>query len=300
MDISVPHFICIGAQRSGTTWLYETLIRHPDVFLPPIKELHYFDSLDQTVPVGYRFHERRYRLKKKRNTCLRSLLDVAQGRVSNPRLVISFWKNYFLGDGSFSWYQHLFSQAAKGGKITGEITPAYSLLSTEYIQKLKQLNSDLKIIYVLRNPIDRSFSQATKDLIRSKNLKASDVSDEDFINFFKSDICARRSNYHDSLVNFRNIFSEDKLLICFFDEIQDNPKALIGRICEFIDVEPLSETSIVKGQVNSSTHLVDRMPEKVASFLVETYLPSIEQLMNDVGGYAKEWYREIMTYRSEA
>ena len=38
-----PTFICIGAQKAGTTWLYENLSRHPDVVMPPMKEIHYFD-----------------------------------------------------------------------------------------------------------------------------------------------------------------------------------------------------------------------------------------------------------------
>lgn len=39
-----PNFLCIGAPKCGTTWLYEILMSHPDVFLPEeIKEIHYFD-----------------------------------------------------------------------------------------------------------------------------------------------------------------------------------------------------------------------------------------------------------------
>lgn len=38
-----PNFLVIGAQRAGTTWLYECLREHPDIYLPEQKELHYFD-----------------------------------------------------------------------------------------------------------------------------------------------------------------------------------------------------------------------------------------------------------------
>jgi Sulfotransferase domain len=38
-----PNFIIVGAMRSGTTTLFTYLSRHPDVFMPPQKELHYFD-----------------------------------------------------------------------------------------------------------------------------------------------------------------------------------------------------------------------------------------------------------------
>lgn len=36
-------FICVGAEKCGTTWLAEMLVQHPQVFLPKQKELHYFN-----------------------------------------------------------------------------------------------------------------------------------------------------------------------------------------------------------------------------------------------------------------
>lgn len=38
-----PDFIGIGAPKAGTTWLYYQLKDHPDLWLPPVKELHYFN-----------------------------------------------------------------------------------------------------------------------------------------------------------------------------------------------------------------------------------------------------------------
>lgn len=38
----LPNFIICGAQRSGTTSLYHYLAQHPDVFMSPQKEIHYF------------------------------------------------------------------------------------------------------------------------------------------------------------------------------------------------------------------------------------------------------------------
>jgi len=39
----LPNFLVIGAPRSGTSWIHDNLRRHPQVFLPKTKELHYFD-----------------------------------------------------------------------------------------------------------------------------------------------------------------------------------------------------------------------------------------------------------------
>lgn len=40
-----PDFLVIGAQKAGTSWLYRNLKYHKQVWLPPVKELHYFDTL---------------------------------------------------------------------------------------------------------------------------------------------------------------------------------------------------------------------------------------------------------------
>lgn len=37
-----PNFLCVGAPRSGTTWLYECLQAHPEAFVPALKEVSFF------------------------------------------------------------------------------------------------------------------------------------------------------------------------------------------------------------------------------------------------------------------
>lgn len=39
----LPTFLVIGAEKSGTTWLFDVLARHPDIYLPDTKELSFFN-----------------------------------------------------------------------------------------------------------------------------------------------------------------------------------------------------------------------------------------------------------------
>src|SRR4029450_7558719 len=56
-----PDFIGLGAQRSGTTWLYSLIAAHPGVHGDAVKELHYFhriwnrpfDAADATTYAQY-------------------------------------------------------------------------------------------------------------------------------------------------------------------------------------------------------------------------------------------------------
>ena len=41
---SLPNFLVIGAPKSGTTSLYNVLKKHPQIFLPDKKELHFFNN----------------------------------------------------------------------------------------------------------------------------------------------------------------------------------------------------------------------------------------------------------------
>ncbi len=48
----IINFYCVGAQKAGTTTIHDILRQHPDVFLPPSKEAHFFDMEDR-FSLGY-------------------------------------------------------------------------------------------------------------------------------------------------------------------------------------------------------------------------------------------------------
>ena len=59
-----PDFLVIGAQRAGTTWLHRVLRQHPSLWLPPVKELHYFDRLETKRTILDPKERRRVGLKR--------------------------------------------------------------------------------------------------------------------------------------------------------------------------------------------------------------------------------------------
>ncbi len=54
--LRLPDFLGVGAQKAGTTWLAENLRRHPGLFLPERKELHYFDESFHRPLASYARH----------------------------------------------------------------------------------------------------------------------------------------------------------------------------------------------------------------------------------------------------
>lgn len=56
MGTTFPNFFVVGAMRSGTTSLARALGAHPDVFLAPVKEIHFFDRNYHRGLDWYRSH----------------------------------------------------------------------------------------------------------------------------------------------------------------------------------------------------------------------------------------------------
>src|SRR5688500_11701828 len=119
-----PRFLGIGAQKAGTTWLHEMLSSHEEIWLPHLKELHYFD---RKFPIG----EREVSSACDRKV-LSSFVSARIGKISGAkvidRLKIRRWPDllwdirYLFGDWSDDWYGSLFENAR--GRLPGEITPA--------------------------------------------------------------------------------------------------------------------------------------------------------------------------------
>jgi len=111
---ALPDFMIIGAQKAGTTSLFEDLMRHPRIKRPLDKELHYF---------------------------------------SDPG-------NYQKG---LAWYRSQFpirlspAGAVAGKQLTGEATPYY-LFHPLAPQRIFETLPRVKLIVMLRDPVDRAFS----------------------------------------------------------------------------------------------------------------------------------------------
>ncbi len=133
--------MCIGAQKAGTTWLYQNLRQHPEIWLPPIKEIHYFDRSNRLLILdALRGQSERYML-------WRWLEPAIQDMRKNPQH-IGWYMEFFLSTRGDRWYEKLFQNATH--QQAGDITPAYARLSLPQVQHVYQLLPNAKIIYMLR------------------------------------------------------------------------------------------------------------------------------------------------------
>ena len=273
-----PNFIVIGAQRSGTTWLHRVLSQHERLWLTPVKELHYFDK--QSIKLGvlskYERHRARFWSFK------RAAID--------PRWFCRYW---FMprGDG---WYGKLFRRARQRGKIAGEITPAYAALSEQKWDQIHSLFPEVRLIFVMRDPIARTWSALRNNMKKGRIDPSSSV--EDLIELSLKSSISSRSDYIRAIRMVESRFGSERLHCCFFEELSRRPSAFADAIFEFLGVDPMGEDLALPAAVNSAAG-GDQPPLALQQALAKEYLPMVDYLAERFGNVPREWasrYRKLL------
>lgn len=136
--MALPDFLIIGSPKCGTTSLHYYLDDHPEIFMPKQKELHYFTA--------------------------EKLLSLNNG--SGDKSVNQFHVK------DFEKYQKHFSKSTSQSRILGEVSPSY-INYPEIIPTIKKkLGTNIKIVIILRDPIERAFSNYLH-LVREKREELS-------------------------------------------------------------------------------------------------------------------------------
>ena len=280
-----PHFLGIGAQKAATTWLDGCLRRHPEIWLPPLKELHYFDDLDDGgVPggrplLGSRWSGRRLR----RQLAPRFRSDVRHLDISRLRWDLRF----FFGRRSDAWYLSLFPEDP--GSVAGEITPDYSALDDAGVARVHAVLPDIKLIFLMRDPIDRSWSQMRMDLART-GRKIGDVPIEELTALARSDRVSRRSDYVRTLQNWGTRYADERFFIGFLEDVGERPEGLLADLCRFLGVDPSPAASLPRRGPRAPGR-DEGIPEAVERELARLHLDGLRVLEARFGGPVIGWRR---------
>lgn len=141
---------------------------------------------------------------------------------------VHFWDQHYAR--GLDWYRHLF---ADNGKLNGDITPAYGFLPLQKIQEARALTPDARLIYLIRNPLERAWSSARMALARAE-MTHDEASDQWFIDHFRSRGSLARGDYETCIKNWRSVFPPEQLLVLRFEDIEANPVETANRCLDHI------------------------------------------------------------------
>jgi hypothetical protein len=262
-----PDFLVIGAQRAGTTWLHRVLTQHPALWLPPVKELHYFDRLNTKRTI--------LEPKERRRVGLKRLLSL------DPWLI-----NYWLRARSDEWYARLFRDAQARGLIAGEITPAYATLNEEVLLRIQRMNDKIKLIFVMRDPVERAWS-AVNNAAKKGAADASTV--ETSLARARESGAAARSAYADTINRLEVVFPASQIHYCFFEDLRDTPDALTADVLSFLGVEPEPAVAIKLPQAVNVAAGSKPVPLEFSREMARDYLPMVADLCQRFEGPPHRW-----------
>ena len=192
----LPDFLIIGAAKSGTTTLFDYLCLHPQ-FYNPIKDADFFN------------------FKKKH---------------------IYKEPNFFSRDNIYAkgidWYAFLFSRA-EPHQVCGEATTDYTKYPQfpESAARIAQHLPHVKMIYIMRHPVDRAYSYYLQ-------LKAKSKFEETFEEHIqKTSVSLDGSNYILQIEQYLKFFPRESFLFLLMDDLSQHPKETLKKVCNFIGID---------------------------------------------------------------
>jgi Sulfotransferase family len=277
-------FCCVGAQKGGTGWLYEQLRSHPDFWMPPLKELHYFDRMWRSArgatvsrPLLLRTDDERIRLARKEAQDKRDI-----------RFLDAIESLYARSDIDLEKYAELF--APKQSLLSGDITPGYALLQDEIIERIAQHFPNLKVIFIARDPVERAWSHLSM-WVRHKSITPFDMTDPDEVtrNLLRPDVLMR--SYPTKIVaRWRRYVRPDLFQVYFFDDLRRDPAALRRSILEFLGADPKKASGELAADHNSKAKLEKlQLTDKVRSHVAHFFECELKACAAELGGPAAEW-----------
>ncbi|MEI4470545.1 sulfotransferase [Frigidibacter sp. MR17.24] len=166
---------CVGATKAGTSWLYRYLHDHPDCRLRSIKELHYFDTVD-TADFDTQF-ETWARLRRDLDGRLAGLGEGQHWRRANLRRqlddldelegVLRLAQSGEAAAADAAYLAYL--QRGEGAeRLAADITPGYALLSVERLSMMARLSPAVRVLYLMRDPVERLWSHVRMQATRQQ------------------------------------------------------------------------------------------------------------------------------------
>lgn len=204
-----PTFLIAGAARSGTTGLVEGLRTHPEVFVTDPKEPQFFAF--HGAPVDFQAPGDEATINRVAVTDDAAYLALFDGTTRPCR-----------GDGSVSTlYRH-----------------------DRAIPKILEMNPQMRIAIILREPVDRAYS--AYQYMRARGFEPK----ETFLPAFETEAERRAANWHhlwhyesmsryaDAVGAFLDAFPADQVGVWFYDDLQADYEGTVAQVLRFIGAPP--------------------------------------------------------------
>lgn len=266
-----PDLVCIGAQKAGTSWLHVVLAERPDIWVPPFKELHFFDhKFIEECRNWAPWHVKRG-IKQAREKHLAKPVEPDQSYLAYLDALAS--PPMFNGN----WYKGVYSRAPKDA-VCLDVTPEYSCLPQEGVDFVSKYLSNAKFIYLIRHPLDRVLSQLRMNASRRKKSLQTRA---EWMELADLPVMSSRGNYAEYIPRWQSAFDSERLLFIPYGLIGRDPQQVLQTVERFAGLPTWDYYKSHRRTIHG-TYPVS-LPDYVVNLMKERTQPQVNYLRERFG-----------------
>jgi hypothetical protein len=252
-----------GAQKAGTTALDSYLREHPEICMARKNEAYFSAAHPEISAAG-------------------------------QKEVHFFDNESHFADGKPDYSQyHRWFNPARAHRVLGEATPIY-MYWNEAPRRIWEYNPKMKLILLLRDPIERAYSHWNMERIRN----ADTLSFWDAITNEKERCLealplqhrvysyVSRGLYTEQLQRIWAYFPRDRVLCLKSDSLQDGLDETLARVCEFLQV---SQFKGVAARTAHSLPYESRLTGRERDYLRRIFASDVEKLQQELNWDCSDW-----------
>jgi len=285
-------FLGIGGQRCGTTWLADYLFAHPQVCSPVIKELHVFDHRyvpELTIDTPRSLRKSIAETERSiRSTGRRRLAPTGAAGENDhvpPEELLRAQRELLrvveadeLAELGRRYQAFFDGRREPHHRCFGEVTPAYALLPAEGFQAILSLYPEARILFVLRDPVDRFWSAVRHRESGRRRLRPPEE-------YLDDDRLVRRSAYELTFDVLGPLLHPDQLLVVFFEELFGPDDSTLRRVTDFLDVDFMPGDRLNRVNAASSATI----PREVELRALRLFAPTYRRVDARLGYVPERW-----------
>lgn len=213
----------VGAQKAGTSWLFDHLASYPEVAASPLKELHFFNAwLSPRFCGGY---DRRFREALARaSRPLPRLLAPARRRALAERVAMIDDRAEYL---------RFFARRAGDRRFLLEISPCYSMLGPRKFAVVRRYfeaaGVTVRPVFLMRDPVERHWSNLR---MRERDAGGGFDARAAFLRSLDRPGEIRRGRYDFTLRALRRAFGETAVTVGFYEHVFADPETGLRPLVE--------------------------------------------------------------------
>ena len=208
-------------------------------------------------------------------TSLFSYLNQHPQMLAPHRKEINFFnRNFDLG---LPWYLAQFPAIADAPEfITGEASPFY-IYDERAIDRIKQLFPDIKLIAMLRNPVERTISEyyhAVNHGIEKRSLEhLIELEREQLATYPRSEAMQtfgylKNSIYIEKIAKWRQVFPTENIMIIKSESFFEAPAVIMNRVCQFLNISQLESEGHIAYNVGTYPPVSLEVERRLKDFFI--------------------------------